>query len=92
MVISKPVRLKKKTLPNYINEDTTPKRITTREKVIMSLKNNTKGLSLIGIGEDANVPSQGNLHTVIKRMLILGEVYLEPCSHCGRTDLYKLNI
>jgi hypothetical protein len=92
LVISKPVRSKKKILPNYILEDTTPKRITTRDKVIMSLKNNTDGLSLIGIGEDANIPSQGNLHAVMKRMLVLGEVYTEQCSHCKRTELYKINI
>jgi hypothetical protein len=92
LVISKPIRSKKKILPNFIVEDTTPKRITTRDKVIMSLKNNTKGLSLIGIGEDANIPSQGNLHAVVRRMVVLGELYTEQCSHCNRTELYKINI
>jgi hypothetical protein len=92
MVISKPVRPKKKTIPNYINVDTTPIRITTRDKVIVSLKKNKTGMSLIAIGEDADIPSQGNLHTVMKRMLRRKEVTLSPCTHCGRTEIYKLSI
>tara|TARA_R110000787_G_scaffold112342_1_gene221273 strand:- start:23 stop:304 length:282 start_codon:yes stop_codon:yes gene_type:complete len=92
MVISKPVRPKKKTIPNYINVDTTPIRITTRDKVIVSLKKNKTGMSLIAIGEDADIPSQGNLHTVMKRMLRRKEVTLTPCTHCGRTEIYKLSI
>ena len=40
MVISKPVRAKKKNIPNYINVDTTSKRVSTREKVVKSLKKN----------------------------------------------------
>ena len=92
MVISKPVRPKKKTIANYINVDTTPKRVTTKEKVILSLKKNKTGMSLIAIGEDADIPSQGNLHTVMKRMLRRGEVTLSPCTHCGRTEIYKLSI
>ena len=92
MVISKPIRPKKKTIPNYINVDTTPIRITTRDKVIVSLKKNKTGMSLIAIGEDADIPSQGNLHTVMKRMLRRKEVTLTPCTHCGRTEIYKLSI
>ena len=92
MVISKPVRPKKKTIPNYINVDTTPIRITTRDKVIVSLKKNKTGMSLIAIGEEADIPSQGNLHTVMKRMLRRKEVTLTPCTHCGRTEIYKLSI
>jgi|TARA_R110002167_G_scaffold162356_1_gene358823 hypothetical protein len=92
MVISKPIRPKKKTIPNYINVDTTPIRITTRDKVIISLKKNKTGMSLIAIGEDADIPSQGNLHTVMKRMLRRKEVTLTPCTHCGRTEIYKLSI
>ena len=65
MVISKPVRSKKKTIPNYINVDTTPRKMKTRDKVIKSLKKNKTGMSLIAIGEDADIPSQGNLHTVM---------------------------
>ena len=91
MVTSKPVRSKKKNLPNYINVDTTPKRITTRDKVIKSLKNNKTGMSLIAIAEDINIASQGNLHETMKKMLRRGEVTLSPCSHCGRTELYKLS-
>ena len=91
MVISKPVRPKKKTIPNYINVDTTPIRITTRDKVIVSLKKNKTGMSLIAIGEDADIPSQGNLHTVMKLMLRRKEVTLTPCTHCGRTEIYKLS-
>jgi hypothetical protein len=91
MVISKPVRPKKKTIANYINVDTTPKRVTTKEKVILSLKKNKTGMSLIAIGEDADIASQGNLHTVMKMMLRRGEVTLAPCTHCGRTELYKLS-
>ena len=91
MVISKPVRPKKKTIPNYINVDTTPIRITTRDKVIKSLERNKTGMSLIAIGEDADIPSQGNLHTVMKRMLRRKEVTLTPCTHCGRTEIYKLS-
>ncbi len=90
MVISKPVRAKKKNIPNYINVDTTPKRITTKDKVIESLKKNKTGMSLIAIGEDADISSQGNLHAVMKVMLRRKEVTLTPCTHCGRTELYKL--
>ena len=90
MVTSKPVRAKKKNIPNYINVDTTPKRITTRDKVIKSLKNSKTGMSLIAIGEDADISSQGNLHAVMKMMLRRKEVTLTPCTHCGRTELYKL--
>ena len=92
MVISKPVRSKKKTIPNYINVDTTPRKMKTRDKVIISLKKNKTGMSLIAIGEDADIPSQGNLHTVMKRMLRRKEVTLTPCTHCGRTEIYKLSI
>jgi hypothetical protein len=91
MVISKPVRAKKKNIPNYINVDTTPKRVSTRDKVIKSLKKNKTGISLIGIAEDINVASQGNLHETLKRMLRRKEVTLEPCVICGRTELYKLS-
>jgi hypothetical protein len=91
MVISKPVRPKKKTIANYINVDTTPKRVTTKDKVIESLKKNKTGMSLIAIGEDADIASQGNLHAVMKMMLRRGEVTLAPCTHCGRTELYKLS-
>ena len=90
MVTSKPVRAKKKNIPNYINVDTTTKRITTRDKVIESLKKNKTGMSLIAIGEDADISSQGNLHAVMKMMLRRKEVTLAPCTHCGRTELYKL--
>ena len=90
MVTSKPVRAKKKNIPNYINVDTTPKRITTKDKVIESLKKNKTGMSLIAIGEDADISSQGNLHAVMKMMLRRKEVTLTPCTHCGRTELYKL--
>ena len=90
MVTSKPVRAKKKNIPNYINVDTTTKRITTRDKVIESLKKNKTGMSLIAIGEDADIASQGNLHAVMKMMLRRKEVTLTPCTHCGRTELYKL--
>ena len=69
MVISKPVRQKKKTIPNYINVDTTIRKTKTRDKVIKSLKKNKTGMSLVAIGEDADIASQGNLHTVMKRML-----------------------
>ena len=65
-----------KTIPNYINVDTTPKRVTTRDKVIKSLKKNKSGMSLIAIGEDADISSQGNLHAVMKMMLRRGEVTL----------------
>jgi hypothetical protein len=92
MVISKPVRSKKKTIPNYINVDTTPRKMKTKDKIIASLKKNKTGMSLIAIGEDADIPSQGNLHTVIKRMLVRKEVTLTPCTHCGRTEIYKLSI
>ena len=92
MVISKPVRSKKKTIPNYINVDTTPRKMNTKDKIIASLKKNKTGMSLIAIGEDADIPSQGNLHTVIKRMLGRKEVTLTPCTHCGRTEIYKLSI
>jgi hypothetical protein len=92
MVISKPVRSKKITIPNYINVDTTPRKMKTRDKVIKSLKKNKTGMSLIAIGEDADIPSQGNLHTVMKRMLRRNEVTLTPCTHCGRTEIYKLSI
>lgn len=91
MVISKPVRSKKKTIPNYINVDTTPRKMKTRDKVIKSLKKNKTGMSLIAIGEDADISSQGNLHAVMKMMLRRGEVTLAPCTHCGRTELYKLS-
>ena len=90
MVTSKPVRAKKKNIPNYINVDTTTKRITTKDKVIESLKKNKTGMSLIAIGEDADISSQGNLHAVMKMMLRRKEVTLTPCTHCGRTELYKL--
>ena len=92
MVISKPVRSKKKTIPNYINVDTTPTKMKTRDKVIKSLKKNKTGMSLVAIGEDADIASQGNLHTVMKLMLRRGEVTLAPCTHCGRTEIYKLSI
>ena len=90
MVTSQPVRAKKKNIPNYINVDTTTKRITTKDKVIESLKKNKTGMSLIAIGEDADISSQGNLHAVMKMMLRRKEVTLAPCTHCGRTELYKL--
>ena len=92
MVISKPVRQKKKTIPNYINVDTTIRKTKTRDKVINSLKKNKTGMSLVAIGEDADIASQGNLHTVMKLMLRRGEVTLAPCTHCGRTEIYKLSI
>ena len=91
MVISKPVRSKKKTIPNYINVDTTPRKMKTKDKIIASLKKNKTGMSLIAIGEDADIASQGNLHAVMKMMLRRGEVTLAPCTHCGRTELYKLS-
>ena len=92
MVISKPVRLKKKILPNYINEDITPKRISTRDKILQTLAKNKNGLPLMYMAYKANIKSGGNIHQVIKFMIRSKEIIKETCPHCNNTDLYKLNI
>ena len=92
MVISKPIRSHKRTIPNYINVDTVPRKPSTRDKIITILKSNKKGLSLMGISDDANIRSTGNLYATLKRMTKQGELELSQCTHCGRTEIYKLNI
>ena len=92
MVTSKVVRRNKKTLENHIPINTKQRKISTREKIIQTLKNNERGLPLMEISDKANISSGGNTHQAVKFMIKANEIIKESCPHCNSTYLYKLNI
>ena len=92
MVTSKVIRANKKTLVNSIDIDTKKRKLSTREKIINTLKYHERGLPLMELADKANVSSGGNIHQTVKFMLKANQLIKESCPHCNATELYKLNI
>lgn len=92
MVTSKVIRANKKTLVNSIDIDTKKRKLSTREKIINTLKDHERGLPLMELADKANVSSGGNIHQTVKFMLKANQLIKESCPHCNATELYKINI
>ena len=92
MVISRVIRRNKQTVKNSVDIDTKPRKISTREKIISTLKDHKRGLPLMELADKANVSSGGNIHQTVKFMLKERLIIKESCPHCNATELYKLNI
>jgi len=92
MVTSKVIRANKKTLVNSIDIDTKKRKLSTKDKIIQTLKNHERGLPLMEIADKANISSGGNIHQTVKFMMKANEIIKESCPHCNATELYKLNI
>ena len=92
MVTSKIIRRNKKTLKNSVDVDTKPRKISTREKIINTLKDYDRGLPMMELSYKANIKSGGNIHQTLNFMILDKEIIKETCPHCNATELYKLNI
>jgi len=92
MVTSKIIRRNKKTLDNHIPTSTKQRKLTTREKIINTLKDYDRGLPMMELSYKANIKSGGNIHQTLSFMIKEKEIIKESCPHCNATELYKLNI
>jgi predicted nucleic-acid-binding Zn-ribbon protein len=92
MVTSRAVRPKKQTLTSVVETGTRTKRVSTRDKLLLALEKQDKGLNLTDLAFEANVKSCGNLSQILRFLLRSKEVVKETCPHCNHTELYKINI
>jgi len=92
MVTSKIIRSNKKILVNSIDIDTKKRKLSTKDKIIQTLKNHERGLPLMELADKGDIRSGGNIHHTIKFMIKANEIIKESCPHCNATELYKLNI